>query len=238
MVSTTVSTRALCALVLSALTPAVLAQTASPGVGDYDLVGCYAEPDGARALPSVYLNENQTVETCVAQAMTAGATYASLEYGQECWYGSHVHSGSRPKPLSECNFACPGNNTEFCGAGNRFLLYSVDGVVPPVDSDVPTQPATVGGYEFSSCVTEGDGIRALTGDSMVSDTMTLESCATYCAAYTYFGVEYSRECYCGNSFNNGSVPVAGTDCSMVCSGNGLQYCGAGNRLSAYAKISA
>ncbi|KAM7223227.1 putative fungistatic metabolite [Rhypophila decipiens] len=99
----------------------------------------------------------------------------------------------------------------------------------------PAQPPTVGNFNFYGCRTEGTGIRALSGATFASDTMTLESCRAFCAAYTYFGVEYSRECYCGNSFNAGSLPAAAGDCSMTCMGNALEFCGAGNRLSVYAK---
>lgn len=135
--------------------------------------------------------------------------------------------------------------------------------MPPVDTDAPTQPATIGNYTFNGCMTEGNGTRALSDLAFVSDAMTLQDCATFCDAYKYFGVgkylsagcmhsvvlgpccglladtlrlaEYSRECYCGNVFNNGSIAVPATECSMVCSGNGLQFCGAGNRLSSYGK---
>ncbi|KAL8404532.1 hypothetical protein RB594_009400 [Gaeumannomyces avenae] len=206
----------------------------NPGVGTMTLVGCYAEPSGARALPSIYLVANQTVETCVAHAKAAGATFAALEYGQECWYGASVHGGSARRPLEECNFPCPGDAAEFCGASNRLLVYSEGGVAPPLDSDTPAQPAAIGAYTFNGCVTEGNGTRALTSASFVSDSMTLQACATFCNAYKFFGVEYSRECYCGDVFSEGSIPAAG-DCTMVCSGNGLQYCGAGNRLSSYGK---
>lgn len=64
--------------------------------------------------------------------------------------------------------------------------------------------------------------------------MTLESCAAFCSGYTYFGVEYARECYCGNSFGAGSVVAPATDCNFPCAGNSTEYCGAGNRLSVYA----
>ena len=207
----------------------------NPGVGNYTLVGCYAEPTGARALPSMMLNENQTVAACVSFAEAAGAAFAGLEYGQECWYGTRVHGGSARRPLAECGFPCPGNTGELCGAGDRLLLYSLGGVVPPVDTDAPTQPATIGDYTFNGCMTEGNGTRALSDLAFVSDAMTLQDCAAFCGAYKYFGVEYSRECYCGNVFNNGSIPVPAAECSMVCSGNGLQFCGAGDRLSSYGK---
>ncbi len=65
--------------------------------------------------------------------------------------------------------------------------------------------------------------------------MTLEACQAFCSAYQYFGVEYSRECYCGDSFNTGSVAAPATDCSMTCMGAPFEYCGAGDRLSVYAR---
>ena len=63
--------------------------------------------------------------------------------------------------------------------------------------------------------------------------MTLATCAQFCAGFTYFGVEYATECYCGNSFNAGSVKTSASECNMVCGGSQCNYCGAGNRLSVY-----
>lgn len=63
--------------------------------------------------------------------------------------------------------------------------------------------------------------------------MTLESCASFCSGYVYFGTEYSSECYCGNSLASSSAPAPLSDCSMTCSGNPYEYCGAGNRLELY-----
>jgi hypothetical protein len=81
-------------------------------------------------------------------------------------------------------------------------------------------------------MTEATGKRALDAKTFAADTMTLEACQTFCAGYNYFGVEYSRECYCGNTFNAGSV-LANGQCTMLCMGNNFQYCGAGDRLSVY-----
>lgn len=99
----------------------------------------------------------------------------------------------------------------------------------------PSQPETVGNYEWAGCRTEATGKRALSGAGFASDTMTLEACRDFCSAFLYFGVEYARECYCGNAFNTGSVPTVASDCSYTCSGNPFQYCGQGNRLSVYQK---
>jgi WSC domain len=106
-------------------------------------------------------------------------------------------------------------------------------------SAIPTQTAPaikakIGSYSYYGCQTEGTNIRALTGAVYYSYTaMTLEMCATDCAGFTYWGVEYGGECYCGNSWNTGSVNATGSDCSFLCPGNDLEFCGAGNRLSSY-----
>ena len=65
-----------------------------------------------------------------------------------------------------------------------------------VVNPTPTGPAIVpyvGGYSFLGCYTEATGNRALSGQTTASNTMTLETCQAYCAAYTFFGVEYGQE---------------------------------------------
>jgi hypothetical protein len=45
----------------------------------------------------------------------------------------------------------------------------------------------------------------------------------------------SKECFCGNSLDNGGVPAPLPDCSFACPGNGAQKCGAGGRMNLYSK---
>ncbi|KAH9207298.1 hypothetical protein DL95DRAFT_527981 [Leptodontidium sp. 2 PMI_412] len=92
---------------------------------------------------------------------------------------------------------------------------------------------TVGSYNYYQCRTEGVGVRALSGAASANDLMTVEMCAASCAGFTYFGTEYGRECYCGNSFGTGSTVAPATDCSFTCGGDAYEYCGAGNRLTVY-----
>ncbi len=93
----------------------------------------------------------------------------------------------------------------------------------------------MGTYNWYGCQTETKGVRALSAATFASDTMTLEACQAFCSAYKYFGVEYARECYCGDTFTTGSVAAPATDCSMTCPGAPFEYCGAGDRLSVYAR---
>lgn len=54
---------------------------------------------------------------------------------------------------------------------------------------------TVNGYVFQGCWTEATNQRALSGASYYDYAgMTLEKCASNCAGWSYFGVEYGGEC--------------------------------------------
>ncbi|KAH8590515.1 WSC domain-containing protein [Bisporella sp. PMI_857] len=103
-----------------------------------------------------------------------------------------------------------------------------------IEKRAPVRTPVVGSYSFQGCYTESTTGRALSGASFYDYVgMTLEICAANCAAFTYFGVEYGGECYCGNSLNAGSIPASLADCSFTCPGNPDEYCGAGNRLELY-----
>lgn len=97
--------------------------------------------------------------------------------------------------------------------------------------------ASVPGYGYEGCWTEATDSRALSGSSYFDDLMTVQKCAIACAKFSYFGVEYGRECFCGNTINEGSHLVSEEDCTFPCPGNPTQLCGAGNRLNLYLKSS-
>ncbi|EEY16875.1 conserved hypothetical protein [Verticillium alfalfae VaMs.102] len=90
-------------------------------------------------------------------------------------------------------------------------------------------------YNFQGCYTEADNGRALEKSTMADDLMTLEMCADFCAGSTYFGVEYGRECYCGDALRDATVKKADNqdDCSFLCPGDKMTFCGAGVRLQLY-----
>jgi hypothetical protein len=89
------------------------------------------------------------------------------------------------------------------------------------------------------CWTEATNTRALNGKLLpiaAADT-NVENCAAACSAYTYFGVEYSQECYCGNVINAGSVNTSTianpNPCNLVCADNPNEYCGGRSVLNLY-----
>jgi hypothetical protein len=74
-----------------------------------------------------------------------------------------------------------------------------------------------------------------------SDTSfrTVASCVAKCqtGGFAYAGLEYGRECYCGDALASGSVVASpasdpsAAGCSMTCSGNNREYCGGPSRLN-------
>ncbi|KAI2623343.1 heme peroxidase [Hypoxylon sp. NC1633] len=93
----------------------------------------------------------------------------------------------------------------------------------------------LGGYVLVGCQKEStaQGSRALGGAAFAYDSMTLESCMQNCTGYIYWGTEYGRECYCGDSLQSTSEVAPLTDCTMVCGGDATEYCGNGNRIELY-----
>ena len=136
--------------------------------------------------------------------------------------GNTFTQGSLGAPSSECNFPCMGSpQTQYCGAGNRLSIYSINGTSQSTSSSssvssststimastssstsssaiatssILSHTQTIGDYSFVGCWTEATGTRALSEKSVAADAMTLEACAAYCVGFEYWGTEYGREC--------------------------------------------
>lgn len=228
-------------------------------VGPYNYTGCYTEAAPHALNSKTTASDDMTAESCAA--FCTGFQYFGLEYANECYCGDTITAGSVRAPEAECKMSCAGNNSEICGAGGRLNLYTRTGAISSSSASsrslsitasssiaatvstsssiipTPTGPIAVlaaGKFNYSGCYTEGNGIRALTGRTTANATMTVEKCADFCAAYSFMGVEYGVECYCGNIINTGSAKTTPEGCSILCGGNALEYCGGQNRLNFYA----
>lgn len=94
-------------------------------------------------------------------------------------------------------------------------------------------------FRGQGCYTDSASSRALASYTTQSSTNTPANCISTCTSrgYSYAGVEYGTECFCGNSINananaNSGGPAPISDCTMTCSG-GSGLCGNGNRLFIY-----
>ncbi|KAE9375954.1 WSC-domain-containing protein [Stipitochalara longipes BDJ] len=193
----------------------------SVAIPGYVYNGCYTEATGQRALTGyAYYDDSMTVEKCAAACSTFA--WFGVEYGRECYCGNSPNLGSVSTSETECSFSCPGNSAETCGAGNRLNMYSA-AVVKQIS---PT-------YSQLGCYTEASNGRALNSYSIADDAMTVEKCAAACTGHWMFGVEWHRECYCGDELMPGSVPASSTDCKYSCVGNDSELCGGDWRLNVY-----
>ena len=126
-----------------------------------------------------------TVETCLNFAVAAGALYAGLEFGRECWYGSVVANGTTGDVDDNCKLPCGGNGLQYCGSSGHLLMYAAANA----PAAPPSQPPVVAGASWYGCMTETITPRTLAGMNFNSGTMKLATCASFCASYNYFGVE-------------------------------------------------
>lgn len=165
--------------------PLAFTRRAAAQIPGYDFTGCYTEATNMRALTgSSYFDDLMTVEKCANACV--GFKYFGVEYGRECYCGNNINDGSVEAALADCSFACPGDSTETCGAGNRLDLYT-----RTTDPEVPT----LTDYVSRGCYAEPSGARALAATMTRADDMTIDKCASFCgdAGYTLFGLEYYNE---------------------------------------------
>ena len=80
-------------------------------------------------------------------------------------------------------------------------------------------------------VDRGEGNRVLPDAFWESDDMTILGCKKHCWLYKYAGVEFAKECWCGNDKPKNPAPE--TDCSSPCTGDQSEKCGAGHRINVY-----
>jgi hypothetical protein len=185
--------------------------------------GCYIDnANGHRALTGAcYDDDLVTVESCAV--FCSKYKFFGLEYGRECYCGDSLSAQFADD--SDCSFPCAGNAAEKCGAGDRLNAYTNTLYSPasPATLDVP----------YLGCFVDHTYARVLPYNLLGSDDMTAAKCAEHCSNsnYSFFGVEYGRECWCGDSLP--TTPAPESECSFTCAGDDTQVCGAGDRINVW-----
>lgn len=201
------------------------ASASTSAVPNWAYLGCYTDATHTRTLLNVQAANNApTVETCISACAQGGYTLAGVEYGGECWCDNSLHNNGGPAPDGNagCNMACKGNSAEICGGPNRLSLYT---------------PAALG-WQSMGCYTDSVQVRSLGHAVQITGgggAMTIELCQGACVAagFKLAGAEYSGECYCDNTIQNGGKPATDGRCNMACNGNKTEICGGPDGLSLY-----
>ncbi|KAF2808095.1 WSC-domain-containing protein [Mytilinidion resinicola] len=208
-----------------------------PSAGPYTSIGCYNEIPGRALTLNSAANTSMTVELCAAFCFPTA--FFGVEYSTECYCGTAIPPSSTPTTDGRCHMPCANNSAEICGGPNGLNMYQLQLNPSSPTSFTPTPtpttaPPTVGAYSSLGCYAEKPAGRALP-TPYYNDSMTIELCAAQAGAghWTYFGLEYGRECWMGNALDPAAQPVAQAFCGMLCPGNALEWCGAGNDLQLY-----
>ncbi|KAH7097382.1 WSC-domain-containing protein [Auriculariales sp. MPI-PUGE-AT-0066] len=233
-------------------------------------VGCARDDGAQRLLPKKFTNGKMTTKACTDYCGANSFKYAGLEWGEECWCGNTLDQSKVGQYV--CNQPCQGDDSEFCGNGQRLSVYAAGSYTPPSSStpvtvptssttvkvttttptptktqsstttkptstSSPAKPTTAAVPNFTAlgCFVDSKASRTLSGTSLYSgEPMTPAVCAARCAkaGFKFAGVEYSKECFCGNGLTK-QTKVAETECSTACTGDSRARCGAADRILIY-----
>ncbi|KAI0764219.1 hypothetical protein BD413DRAFT_483077 [Trametes elegans] len=220
-----------------------------PSVGQWKSLGCFNDSVNARVL-SVGVNVPGpfTVEGCTTACFDANYPLAGMEFADQCYCDTTFENGGAPTPLSDCNMACNGNSSEFCGGPNRLNVYNFTGTltgtpgqggggggggtpidVSPVKSGLPPP------WTYAACYVDNAFGRIMATQLPDNPSVTVESCISSCEGqnFTLAGIEFGVQCFCGDTLIDGAVPGDEDTCNMACGGNSTEACGGPNRLSVY-----
>ncbi|CCA72850.1 hypothetical protein PIIN_06786 [Serendipita indica DSM 11827] len=186
--------------------------------------GCITDGPQRTLNAMSFTSDSMTVESCVNFCDGHGYVYAGLEYSRECYCDNTLQNGATT--TTDCNLLCSGDSSEVCGGGYKLSTYkSSNAVATPLSS--------YNGYVYKGCYTDSIESRSVPVGMGFTGSLTPQKCIDACAAqgYSYAGLEYAQECYCGNT-NSGTLADE-TGCNMPCAGDGAHLCGGGNRLTLY-----
>ncbi|ODQ56240.1 WSC-domain-containing protein [Saitoella complicata NRRL Y-17804] len=197
---------------------------------NWTYMGCYGEYSNSRLLTHMMsTDDTMTVESCLALCQVSNYKYAGVEYATQCFCSDTEPPTTQVISAKSCYQTCVGDDLEYCGGPNALNVYKSDAWINPIVTSYKS-------WTNLGCYTEATKARALVNYiSLATTNQTIAGCldAAQAKGYTMAGMEYGGECWAGNALSAGSVNTSQSECNMLCHGNSLEYCGAGNRLSMY-----
>ncbi|CUS12732.1 unnamed protein product [Tuber aestivum] len=224
----------------SSVSPTPTGPIDNPGNANYSFVGCYAEPPTGRALSVLTGASDMTIDKCGAAQVPVTECRMkcagnALEY---CGAGQRLSLYKKKDLISSSSSSAAGSTSPASSTSTSASGSSSATSTSTTGTPLPTGPTINPGnanYTYLACYTEATAGRALSGKSLAADDMTVPKCLEACAGFRYAGLEYRRECYCGNTFNAGAVVAPSSQCGLTCMGYVFNYCGGGSRLTVYEK---
>ncbi|CDZ96275.1 Glycoside hydrolase, family 71 [Phaffia rhodozyma] len=190
--------------------------------------GCVSDTSAGRALTGYTYSDTagMTNAACAATCLAKGYTFSGTEYSYQCYCGYGISNSQTIVGDASCTASCAANATEACG-GNYLLTV--------FQSTSSNSIPNVAGWSYLGCYTDS-ATRTLSDYSATGLTgMTVQSCIALCNSkgYSNAGMEYSTECYCGNTLSSSASLMTSSNCNSICGGDGTQKCGGSYLLSVY-----
>ena len=191
--------------ILGTMLPAVTTITALTGTDSY--LGCYTDSKNRDLAGFTFSSPKMTPKLCQDTCRQRGFSYAGVQYYRQCFCGN---SYGKLGKSNKCNTPCAGNSKEICGGSWANSVYDT---------------SFIGCYRDSKT-------RDLAGFRFSSPRMTKKLCMDSCRkkGFQYAGLQYSNQCFCGNSY--GKLGKS-NNCNMPCSGNSQEICGGNWANSVY-----
>ncbi|GAA5903107.1 hypothetical protein JCM6882_006969 [Rhodosporidiobolus microsporus] len=200
-----------------------------------------------------YLNQmwwTATLDECLAHCDASNATICGVGYGtNRCFIPL---SYSTPELVMNflpdqgegaCGLPCPGNNKQACGSDDNIALWTKPEPVTTTTTTTtttaaptptPTGPAVVQTYNTTDYTWTRQGCYSdlMYGSRALSTFLpqapqTVDGCLDYCESkgFKQCGVEWTGECWGGNSLADWSSEQGDDACALTCAGNSKQICG-------------
>lgn len=204
----------------------IVGRDVAPPAG-WETKGCYTDNGSTRTLYELNTAaDDMTTASCINYCSSNSYPLAGTEYGRECYCGRSLAASATVATSSDCSMACAGDKNDICGGSSRINIYHNKS-----DTASNTPPATNAGppgWGFLGCYVDSQAARTLPYGATTlggASNMTVANCVQECQKqkYQYAGVEYSGECYCGNSLPDSQLAPDGlAGCSRVCNGNATE----------------
>lgn len=116
-----------------------------------------------------------------------------------------------------------------------FTLVSVSAHALNVKRDLTVSTDLPSAWSSSGCYSDIRSARALTAGYTSSSQMTEIMCIEYCdqKGFSYAGVEYGQECYCGYGVSNNQYSIDSSRCNMACPGSPSTPCGGPDAINIF-----
>ncbi|VVC39997.1 Hypothetical protein CINCED_3A002549 [Cinara cedri] len=167
-----------------------------------------------------------TPQNCVRSCYAKRFPYASLVSSRECLCSSIKPSNEAKIEDNMCKIPCSGSSQEMCGGINAMNVYST-GLEWRTD---------IIGNQYLGCFEENEKKRIFNSYSNSFSMNTPAFCSSLCFkyGYSYSGVTYKSECYCGNlPPSKQFTKLEDKQCNTKCSGDANQFCGGGWRMGVF-----